>query len=74
MLVHPTGIGFPPASGERTASLRKGDETILQPGMVFHMMPGLWLDNMGITITQSFAVTESGHEPLTMTPRKLFVS
>lgn len=67
------GVGFPPAVGERTASLRKGDETVLQPGMVFHMMPGLWLDNVGITITQSFAVTERGHEPLTSTPRKLFV-
>ncbi|ESY12759.1 MULTISPECIES: Xaa-Pro peptidase family protein [unclassified Mesorhizobium] len=70
---YPTGIGFPPASGERTASIRKGDETVLQPGMVFHMMPGLWLDNVGITITQSFAVSDTGFEPLTMTPRKLFV-
>ncbi|AGS24465.1 M24 family metallopeptidase [Rhizobium etli] len=70
---YPTGIGFPPASGERTASIRRGDETILQPGMVFHMMPGLWLDNVGITITQSFAVTNSGFEPLTKTPRELFV-
>ncbi|MER8811220.1 M24 family metallopeptidase [Mesorhizobium australicum] len=70
---YPTGIGFPPASGERTASIRKGDETVLKPGMVFHMMPGLWLDNVGITITQSFAVSETGYEPLTTTPRKLFV-
>ncbi|MBY2918502.1 M24 family metallopeptidase [Rhizobium leguminosarum] len=70
---YPTGIGFPPASGERTASIRKGDETVLKPGMVFHMMPGLWLGNVGITITQSFAVSETGFEPLTATPRKLFV-
>lgn len=70
---YPTGIGFPPASGERTASIRKGDQTVLKPGMVFHMMPGLWLDNVGITITQSFAVSDTGYEPLTMTPRKLFV-
>lgn len=70
---YPTGIGFPPASGERTASIRKGDETVLQPGMVFHLMPGLWHDKVGVTITQSFAVTGSGHEALTKTPRKLFV-
>ncbi|MBY3143184.1 M24 family metallopeptidase [Rhizobium laguerreae] len=70
---YPTGIGFPPASGERTASIRKGDETVLRPGMVFHMMPGLWLDNVGITITQSFVVSDTGYEPLTTTPRKLFV-
>ncbi|MFO0995430.1 MAG: Xaa-Pro peptidase family protein [Alphaproteobacteria bacterium] len=67
------GVGFPPAVGERTASLRKGDETVLRPGMCFHMMPGLWLDDVGITITQSFAVTENGHEALTATPRTLFV-
>ncbi|QKC98908.1 M24 family metallopeptidase [Mesorhizobium sp. NZP2298] len=70
---YPIGIGFPPASGERTAALRRGDETVLQPGMVFHMMTGLWLDYAGVTITQSFAVSEEGHEPLTMIPRKLFV-
>jgi Xaa-Pro aminopeptidase len=67
------GVGFPPAVGERTASLRKGDKTILQKGMVFHMMPGLWLDDVGIAITQSLAVTATGHEPLTTIPRKLFV-
>lgn len=67
------GVGFPPAVGERTVSLRKGDETVLKAGMTFHMMPGLWLDNVGITITQSFAVTDNGHEALTATPRRLFV-
>ncbi|APG14966.1 hydrolase [Bradyrhizobium japonicum] len=70
---YPTGIGYPPSVAERTASLRKGDETVLQPGMCFHMMTGLWLDDKSITITQPFAVTESGHEALTSTPRKLFV-
>ncbi|MEI9426192.1 M24 family metallopeptidase [Mesorhizobium sp. Cs1299R1N3] len=70
---YPTGIGFPPSGGERTASIRKDDRTVLQPGMVFHLMPGLWLDDAGITITQSFAVTEDGCEPLTMAPRKLIV-
>ncbi|CAN7245816.1 M24 family metallopeptidase [Mesorhizobium caraganae] len=69
---YPTGIAFPPAVGERTASIRRGDRTILEPGMVFHMMPGLWLGNAGITITQSFAVTDNGFEPLTETPRELF--
>lgn len=67
------GVGYPPSIGERTASLRKGDETVLQPGMCFHMMPGLWLDDVSIAITQSFAVTETGHEPLSSTPRILFV-
>lgn len=72
-LGYPIGIGFPPSLQYRTASLRKGDETVLQPGMCFHMMSGLWLHDVGITITQSFAVTATGHEPLTAIPRKLFV-
>jgi Xaa-Pro aminopeptidase len=67
------GIGFPPTWGERSASLRPGDRTELRPGMAFHMMSGLWLEPAGVTITQSFVVTESGHEPLTRTPRELFV-
>ncbi|RVD44684.1 MAG: M24 family metallopeptidase [Mesorhizobium sp.] len=72
-LGYPTGIGYPPAAAERTASLRKGDETVLQPGMCFHMMPGLWLDDVSVAITHSFVVTEHGHEPLTSTPRTLFI-
>lgn len=72
-LGYPIGIGYPPSVAERTANLRKGDQTVLQPGMCFHMMPGLWLDDRSVAITQPFAVTESGHEPLTSTPRILFV-
>jgi Xaa-Pro aminopeptidase len=67
------GIGYAPTWGERTASLRKGDRTVLQAGMAFHMMAGLWLHATGVTITQSFAVTPNGQEPLTALPRKLVV-
>ncbi|NEU98213.1 M24 family metallopeptidase [Bradyrhizobium uaiense] len=72
-LGYPQGVGYPPASAERTASLRKGDNTVLQPGMCFHMMAALWLEDKSICITQPFAVTEDGYEPLTSTPRSLFV-
>lgn len=72
-LGYPIGLGYPPAVPERTASLRKGDKTILQPGMCFHMMPGLWLEDASIAITQPFAVTESGYEPLSSAPRILYV-
>ncbi|MEZ2146767.1 Xaa-Pro peptidase family protein [Bradyrhizobium sp. DN5] len=70
---YPIGVGFPPSLQDRTASLRKGDTTILKPGMCFHMMSGLWLKDTGITITQSFVVTETGYEPLTQIPRQLYV-
>ncbi|TFV35852.1 hydrolase, partial [Bradyrhizobium niftali] len=65
--------GYPPAVGEKTVSLRKGDQTVLRPGMCFHMMSGLWLENEGITITQPFVVTETGYEALTKIPRQLFI-
>jgi len=67
------GIGFPPTWGERTASLRPGDTTVLKPGMAFHCMSGLWLDDTGIVITQSFLVTETGSEALTRFKRELIV-
>ncbi|WP_404294911.1 M24 family metallopeptidase (plasmid) [Microvirga sp. RSM25] len=67
------GIGFPPTWGERTASLRSSDQTVLEAGMAFHMMPGLWLGDVGVTITQSFVVTESGREDLTTYPRRLVI-
>lgn len=65
------GLGYPPAVGERTASLRNGDETVLQPGMCFHMMAAIWLEDKSVATTQSFAVSESGYEALTSTPRVL---
>ncbi|WP_265975652.1 M24 family metallopeptidase [Brucella intermedia] len=67
------GIGFPPTWGERTTSLRPGDTTELKPGMAFHCMSGLWLDETGIVITQSFLVTETGSEALTQFERELIV-
>ncbi|WP_245275131.1 Xaa-Pro peptidase family protein [Mesorhizobium sp. LSHC412B00] len=70
---YPLGIGYPPTVAERTASIRREEKTVLQPGMCFHMMTGLWLGDQSVTITQPFAVTETRYEPLTRTPRTLVV-
>ena len=67
------GIGYYPTWGERTASLRRGDLTVLKPRMAFHMMAGIWLQDTGVTITQAFVVTQNGHEPLTQSARQLIV-
>ncbi|WP_363793044.1 M24 family metallopeptidase [Mesorhizobium sp.] len=67
------GVAYTPTWGERTASIRRGDRTVLQTGVVFHLMAGLWLEDTGITITQSFVVTEDGYEPLTKRARDLIV-
>ncbi|NLX63018.1 MAG: M24 family metallopeptidase [Tissierellia bacterium] len=67
------GLNYPPDWGEHTASLRPGDKTVLQPNMTFHMIPGIWLEDCGVDISQSFRVTETGVELFTTYPRKLLV-
>jgi ectoine hydrolase len=70
---YPIGLSYPPDWGERTMSFRRGDRTILEPGMTFHLMPALWLDDGGLEITESILITETGVECLAQTPRRLFV-
>ncbi|MEM9277360.1 MAG: ectoine hydrolase DoeA [Pseudomonadota bacterium] len=67
------GVSYPPDWGERTMSFRRGDKSVLEPGMTFHFMPALWLDDGGLEITEPILITESGVECLCNTPRKLFV-
>lgn len=71
---YPVGLSYPPDWGERTISLREEDETILQPGMTFHFMPGLWMDDWGLEITETIVITEDGPaQTLCNRPRKMFV-
>ena len=70
---YPIGISYPPDWGERTMSLRPGDRTELKPSMTFHFMTGLWLETMGLEITESILITETGVECLADVPRKLVV-
>jgi ectoine hydrolase len=70
---YPIGLSYPPDWGERTMSLRPGDQTVLEPGMTFHFMTGIWTGSWGLEITESIAITESGYECLANVPRKLFV-
>ena len=67
------GVGFPPDWGERTASLRPGDTTVLEAGMCFHFQSGMWLDDFGAAISESFVVTDTGGERLCAVDRDLFV-
>ena len=70
---YPIGLSYPPDWGERTMSLRPGDRTELKPGMTFHFMSGLWLEDCGLEITESIAITATGVECLAAVPRRLFV-
>ncbi|MFC2967528.1 M24 family metallopeptidase [Acidimangrovimonas pyrenivorans] len=68
------GLSYPPDWGERTISLRASDETVLQPGMTFHSMPGLWQDDWGLETTETILIREEGPaEALCNIERKLFV-
>ncbi len=71
---YPIGLSYPPDWGERTISLRAEDETVLQPGMTFHFMPGLWMEDWGMEITESILITDSGPaECFCNRPRQMFV-
>lgn len=67
------GASYPPDWGERTMSLRPDDHTVLEPGMTFHFMPGIWLDDWGIEITESIHITATGAQTFCQTPRNLFI-
>ena len=58
------GLNYPPDWGERTASLRPGDQTVLQSGMCFHFQSGVWLETLGAAVSESFVVTKKGGERL----------
>ena len=71
---YPIGLSYPPDWGERTMSLRPGDRTELRPGMTFHFMTGLWMEDWGMEITESILIRETGPaECLASYPRRLFV-
>ncbi|MBM3601188.1 MAG: aminopeptidase P family protein [Alphaproteobacteria bacterium] len=61
------GIGYPPDWGEgRLKSIMHGDTTVLEPGMVFHLIPDLKLAGLGGAVcSETLLVTDKGHEVLT---------
>lgn len=67
------GVSYPPDWGEHTLSLRLGDQTVLKPNMCIHVMPGIWLDDWGIEISEAIRVTDKGCAPLADFPRELIV-
>ena len=70
------GIGFPPGWGEgHIMDLKPDDDRPLQAGMAFHTVPLLLMPEIGsVGFSETFAITESGCEVLTDTPRELRVA
>ena len=71
---YPIGLSYPPDWGERTASIRASDQTVLEPGMTFHFMPGLWMRDWGLETTESILIKPEGPaETFCNVERRLFV-
>ena len=54
------GIGYPPDWGEHTLNILKGDKTILQPNVCFHMIAVMQFGDWGVEASESVRVTENG--------------
>jgi ectoine hydrolase len=67
------GLGYPPDWGDHTMSLRPGDRTVLEPNMTFHMIPGMWMEDWGYELSETFRVTDGGAECFCSFPRQLTV-
>jgi Xaa-Pro dipeptidase len=72
------GVCYPPGWNEsHIMNLHPGDETVLVPNMVFHLVPSLIIPEMNghVGFSDTVVVTENGHEVLTNTEveRKLYV-
>lgn len=65
-LAYSFGIAYPPAWWENEImQLRPGDERILEPGMVFHLVPCLLVPEIGfVNQSMPIVITESGCDPL----------
>ncbi|MDH3694554.1 MAG: Xaa-Pro peptidase family protein [Gammaproteobacteria bacterium] len=67
------GVGYSPDWGEHTISLRSNEQTILEQNMTVHVMLGMWMDDWGMELSETVAVSENGVECLTRFPREVFV-
>ncbi|MGH8861788.1 MAG: M24 family metallopeptidase [Jatrophihabitantaceae bacterium] len=59
------GVGYPPDWGEHTISLRAEQKTVLEPGMCFHVILGMWMDGWGYELSEPVVLTGTGVERLT---------
>jgi len=56
------GIGYPPDWGEHTLNISKGDMTVLQPNVTFHMIAVMQFGNWGVEASEAIKVTDKGSE------------
>ena len=56
------GIGYPPDWGEHTLNISKGDMTVLQSNVTFHMIAVMQFGNWGVEASEAIRVTDKGAE------------
>ena len=67
------GIGYPPDWGEHTLNISKGDKTVLQPNVTFHMIAVMQFGNWGVESSEAIRVTEKGAELFCNLSRELHI-
>jgi len=67
------GIGYPPDWGEQTLNISKGDKTVLQPNVTFHMIAVMQFGVWGVEASESVRVTEKGSELFCNLSRELHI-
>jgi Xaa-Pro dipeptidase/ectoine hydrolase len=67
------GIGYPPDWGEHTLNISKGDKTILQPNVTFHMIAVMQFGDWGVEASESIRVTEKSSETFCKFNRELHI-
>jgi len=67
------GIGYPPDWGEQTLNISKGDKTVLQPNVTFHMIAVMQFGDWGVEASESVRVTERSSELFCNLSRELHI-
>ena len=67
------GIGYPPDWGEHTLNIQKGDKTVLQKNVCFHMIAVMQFGEWGVESSESIRVSENGAENFYKFPGDLHI-
>ena len=65
------GIGYPPDWGEHTLNIYKGDMTVLEPNVCFHMIAVMQFGDWGVEASEAIRVTENSSELFCNFPKEL---
>ena len=67
------GIGYPPDWGEHTLNIYKGDNTVLERNVCFHMIAVMQFGDWGVEASEAIRVTENGSELFCNMSKELYI-